>query len=331
MMHTPKVSIFIPNYNYALYLPAAIESVLNQDYEDFELIIADDASSDNSYEVIKSYADRDDRIRFYQHEKNKGMVENWNWCMEQARGEYIKPMLADDNFSQSYALRRMVDELNENSNISLVVSSRLLIDEAGNELGVDGVLGIRDRTYNGEKLIRMCLHADQNLIGEPTAVLFRKIDLKRFFEVSYRQLVDLEMWFYLLGTGNLVYLAEPLCCFRKHSNQQTEVNKKLGVGQKESLQLLAEYGGGIRKKCLFVRIYRMMKPGNEHFVGDAKKMRDELTSMEYNWFFFRYKIMRPFRNARASILKRHHRGLHCDPRRSISASEKCGKADEGIR
>ena len=110
-MSRPSVSVIIPTYNYARYLPEAVDSVLEQDFDDYELIIADDASTDNTAEVCRRYAEQDSRIRSVRHEKNLGMVENWNWCLRQARGKYVKYLLADDKFLEPYALRRMVDAL----------------------------------------------------------------------------------------------------------------------------------------------------------------------------------------------------------------------------
>ena len=76
MTPRPKISVLIPTYNYARFLPAAVESVLAQDFREFELLISDDASTDGSAEVIRSYAERDSRIRFRLHTANLGMVKN---------------------------------------------------------------------------------------------------------------------------------------------------------------------------------------------------------------------------------------------------------------
>ena len=67
----------------------AVDSVLAQDFSDFELILSDDCSGDGSREIIEAYAARDPRIRIQVHEANIGMVQNWNWCLSQARGEYL--------------------------------------------------------------------------------------------------------------------------------------------------------------------------------------------------------------------------------------------------
>ena len=87
-MSSPSISILLPTYNYARFLPEAIESVLAQDWTDYELLISDDRSTDGSAAIIAAYAARDPRIRFQLQPVNLGMVANWNWCLSQARGEY---------------------------------------------------------------------------------------------------------------------------------------------------------------------------------------------------------------------------------------------------
>ena len=95
--------------------------------------------------------------------------------------------------------------------------------------------------YPGRAIITRCLAENTNLIGEPSAVLFRRQDAARGFSPRYRQCVDLEMWFHLLEGGDLVYSPEPLCCFRVHGRQQTAVNRGLQVGEREGVALLREF------------------------------------------------------------------------------------------
>src|SRR4051812_9352416 len=92
----PKVSVCIDSFNYGRYLPEAIESVLGQSFRDFELIIADDCSIDNSAEIAHNCARKDSRIRVVVAAKNRGMVKNRNACLGLAVGEYVKWLHADD-------------------------------------------------------------------------------------------------------------------------------------------------------------------------------------------------------------------------------------------
>ena len=106
-MTPPLVSVLIPTYKYARYLAETIESVLEQDYPNFEVLVSDDCSGDGSAEIILRYAARDPRIRAQIHGSNLGMVENWNWCLREARGEYVKFLFGDDKLASPQALSKL--------------------------------------------------------------------------------------------------------------------------------------------------------------------------------------------------------------------------------
>ena len=114
-----KVSIIIPCYNNAEYVGEAIESALNQTYENTEIVIVNDGSTDNSSEVIKKYADKYKNIMFFDNEKNNGVVYARNMAIEACRGEYILPLDADDIIDETY-VEKAVDVLNNNPDISIV-------------------------------------------------------------------------------------------------------------------------------------------------------------------------------------------------------------------
>jgi glycosyltransferase involved in cell wall biosynthesis len=307
----PKVSILIPTYNYARYLPEAIESVLEQNFDDYELIIVDDCSRDESEAVIRHYAALDNRIRCEFNPVNLGLVGNWNYCLSLARGEYIKFLFGDDKLADRQALQKMVQMLEENPSAVLAVSARNIIDEnsafveSGNHMGANGL-------HPGLEVIVRCLESNANLIGEPSVVLMRKRDISRGFNTQYLQIPDLEMWFHLLEKGNAVYTAEPLCAFRKHSRQQTEVNRVNQVGEREQLILLSDYYVRPwlrnRKRCklLFSQIYCLKK--KKHF-GDASRelqsrMMASLGVGRYAWFWTLHKLGRPFTNLKRFYQKR---------------------------
>ena len=303
-MPAPLVSILVPTYNYARYLPEALESILAQDFCDFEVIVADDASTDNTPELCRAFAQRDERIRFVQHAKNLGMVENWNWCLTQARGTLVKFMLADDCFKQPQALRRMVDAIEQNPGVSLVASARQLLDERSREKGLWNPLGLRSRRMDGRRMSVRCLEQNLNLIGEPSAVLFRREDAARGFDSSFRQLVDLEMWLHLLRRGDLMYLKEPLCCFRQHAGQQTEVNRECGLHLQEMVRLGGYMPGGRARRMHFRWLYQMRKIDPEGYADSIRQVRSGFSPVVYGFSWLEYKICRPFYNLRKSLLKR---------------------------
>src|SRR5581483_9977558 len=126
---TPRLSVLMPTYNYARYLPEAIESVLQQDFQEFEMIIVDDCSWDESEEVIRRYAARDSRIRFRINRPNRGMVANWNYCLSLARGEYVQFLFGDDKLANSRTLTRMVQLLDENPSAVVAPAPPKITDE----------------------------------------------------------------------------------------------------------------------------------------------------------------------------------------------------------
>jgi glycosyltransferase involved in cell wall biosynthesis len=237
----PKVSVCMPTYNFARYLPEAIEPVLKQSYSNFEFIIIDDCSKDNSAEVIKEYAEKDKRIVFSINDYNIGMVNNWNLCLKQARGKYIKFIFGDDLFASSKAIEKMVSVLDSNDDVSLVASSRNFIDEQSNNISM--IVSKYNGTIccPGIEVIQDCLPNQDNKIGEPSAVMFRKEKASRGFNQNYMHYVDLEMWFHILEQGNFAYIDEPLCSFRIHPEQQSRENLDNYKHLDERFLLLADY------------------------------------------------------------------------------------------
>ncbi len=239
-MKAPKVSICIPTYNYARFLPEAINSVLKQNFTDYEILIIDDCSDDNTKEVVSNYAKRDSRVRFKFNLVNVGMINNWNLCLFEARGEYIKPVFGDDLLSSPNALEKMVSLLDSDPNISLVGSARNLIDAESKIIKILSHFK-NDTILQGETLILRCLSEQKNLIGGPSVIMFRKKDAERGFMPHYTHIVDLEMWFHLLEKGNFAYITEPLCSFRIHSGQQTEKNTMRFSALEDNFHLFDEY------------------------------------------------------------------------------------------
>jgi len=239
-MPSPKITVCIPTYNYGRYIAQAIESVLCQSFTDIEILVSDGSSSDSTDEIMRTYAAQDSRVRYIRHETNNGMVENWNFCLREARGEYIKYLFADDYFISSEILGQMASVLDSDDSISLVGSARKFFNS---KLKTSEILTLSDKNIllSGTDVINLCLISQQNKIGEPSAVMFRKKQGLRGFDGRYRQLVDLEMWFHLLELGKYYHFAEPLCAFRIHAEQQSAVSVKENVIVNDFLTLYNDY------------------------------------------------------------------------------------------
>lgn len=130
----PLVSIGLPVYNGQQFLAEAIESILSQTYEDFDLIISDNGSSDLTRQICEYYAANDRRIKYYRHETNRGAAWNFNSCVDKAGGKYFKWVAHDDAHKPQF-LRQCVDVLEADPGVVLCFTDEGGIDAQGCYLG----------------------------------------------------------------------------------------------------------------------------------------------------------------------------------------------------
>ena len=135
-MESPLVSVCIPAYNNADTILETIQSVLTQTYQNLELIVVDDRSTDDTYQVVKTFAKQagDDRLHLYQNEKNLGMAGNWNHCMELCKGDFIKLLCADDLIHETL-LAREVEIMERYPEANLVQTDTRFVDMHGKTTG----------------------------------------------------------------------------------------------------------------------------------------------------------------------------------------------------
>src|SRR5690348_472074 len=126
----PEISVLIPVYNTEKYIGKTIESVLNQTFRDFELIILDDCSTDKTYEICSKYATSDQRVVLHRNARNLGMMANWNQGLVYCNQKYFAKLDADDLWHE-----RMLEEcyaiMEKNPGVGLVFSRYALIDPDG--------------------------------------------------------------------------------------------------------------------------------------------------------------------------------------------------------
>lgn len=129
----PRISLGLPVYNGEPYLAEAVEAVLSQSFEDFELIISDNASTDCTPSICRAYAQQDPRIRYYRNEQNLGAARNFNIVVEQAKGDYFKWVAHDDLMAPTY-LEKCVAVLDQHPEAVIAYSQVEVIDDDGNFL-----------------------------------------------------------------------------------------------------------------------------------------------------------------------------------------------------
>lgn len=235
---TPLVSICLPVFNGQQHLAQAIESVLAQTLEDFELLISDDCSDDGSLEIIQKYAEKDARIRILKNDKRLGLFDNYNYCISEAKGKYLK-FFAQDDLLEPNCLAAMSQVLNVIPSVSMVACERFVIDENSrkhikNEL-CPGL------SLDGEELIFKSLITMHNYIGEPAAVMLRRELHDGGFNSAYHHLGDLEYWLRLSQNGTCYFLDQALCTFRIHDQSQSSFNKRNLLYMLDFLRLARQF------------------------------------------------------------------------------------------
>ena len=130
MTSFPRLTIGLPVYNGENYLAESIEALLGQTYEDFELVISDNASSDGTAEIIRNYCKQDSRIRYIRQPCNVGLNPNHNFVITQARGELFKMASHDDLYARDL-LKRCIDALDEYPRVVLAHCREAMIDDSG--------------------------------------------------------------------------------------------------------------------------------------------------------------------------------------------------------
>ena len=234
----PKVSVCIPVRNGGKFLHVAVNSVFMQTYTNYELIVIDNASSDDTAQWVEHLARTNSKIKFFKNEKNIGLIENFNACLQRATGEYIKFLCADDELMPN-CLEQMVCALEANKSATLVTVDRLIISENNDVLASKNYSKV-EVLVNGKDAINRCLFGT-NYIGEPSATMFRRRVGVDGFDTNFPHLVDLELWFRILEKGDLVSIPQCLCAIRRHELQMTQQNIKSGLLVEDNVRLFDLY------------------------------------------------------------------------------------------
>lgn len=214
-----KVSIIICTYNRSDLLPKAIESILKQSFDDFEIIIIDDASQDNTKEIVERYINRDQRIKYFKNVQNLGIAASRNRGVSLAQGEYIAMLDSDDYWLSPDKLKKQVAVLESDREVGLIGTGIICVDENNNEIKKD-IYETEDKNIRAQILAK-------NQFAQ-SSVLFRK---KAFLEVgaygeNFFVCEDLDLWLAIGRKYKLVNLSEPLVAYLIHSRGISKSRKK---------------------------------------------------------------------------------------------------------
>ena len=225
------VSVCLASYNAGGYLEATVKSVVDQTYENWELIIVDDCSTDKTQEVVSSVAARfgDPRMRVFANPVRLGMVANWNRAVELANGQFIK-VLGQDDILKPDCLAVQVASMDRHPQVTVVTCARQVVGPTGKPILVRRFFP-REGIYDGLETIRRCVLAGVNIVGEPVSVLFRASTLgkRELFEAGMVYCPDVDFWLRLLAQGDLYFIADPKTLFRIHPAAATRKLEKESV------------------------------------------------------------------------------------------------------
>jgi glycosyltransferase involved in cell wall biosynthesis len=232
----PLVSVCIPCYNGEPYISETVQSVIRQTFTNYELIIADDASTDNSVSVIEKFADP--RIKLIRNEQNLGMGGNWNKVVSHSRGKYVK-LLCGDDVLYSECLQRQVAVLENPSNAGavLAICNREVINSQG-KIVLRRKMPFGLEMVKGPQLIRTSIRCGSNIIGEPVAGLFRRsvLDQGVRYHFDNPYCIDLAFWADVLRHGDAYFDRSFLAAFRI---SDSAVSAQIGLRQARAFQSFA--------------------------------------------------------------------------------------------
>jgi len=213
-MPTPAVSVCIPTYNAARHIRQTVQSVLNQTFTDFELVICDDASTDDTLKILSEFSDP--RIRILPSATNTGLAPNWNRSVENCRAPYVK-LLCQDDLIYPTCLEKQLAILSNpaHTDIALVSARRDIIDNTGRIRARGRALWPTGRV-RGPLAIKRIVRSGTNPLGEPAAVMFRAEAFHRAggFRDDHPYMIDVDFWCRLLRDSNMYYCPEILAAFR---------------------------------------------------------------------------------------------------------------------
>lgn len=221
-MNSPLVSVIIPNYNYAHFLDERINSVLNQTYNNIEVIILDDNSSDDSRTVIEKYRHDNKIAHIIYNKTNSGSTfKQWHKGFEYVKGEFIWIAEADD-YADIHLLEKLINTINNDESIQIgfvnsywVFPNRVFINQ-------DYTIKEQMHIYNGVSFVRKHL-LKENYIYNASMAIFRRKALMGINNdyMNFRSCGDKLFWKSLAIQGNVLFVCEPLNYFRIHNSKVT--------------------------------------------------------------------------------------------------------------
>jgi len=259
----PKVSVIIPTYNRATLLPAAVESVLRQSFQDFEIIVVDDASQDGTLDVIRTFTDR--RIHHIRHDAHKGQGVSRNAGIRNAFGEYIA-FLDDDDEWLPEKLEKQVFLLDSSPpKVGMVYTGFREIAASTKEVIAEVIPERRGYLFE-----QMCI---RNWIGTCSTVLLRRSCFENtgLFDEGLASGADYDLWLRVSKEFDIEYILEPLVLYTVHAHRISTNRESLIRGMEAQLKknaaIFSTSTKSYSQRYLFLGVHYC-------YLGDLRKGRE---------------------------------------------------------
>jgi len=223
-MIDPKVTFVVPCYNLAHFLEECVSSILSQSYSDFEVLIMDDCSPDNTPEVAKSFADP--RVIHVRNKTNLRHLANYNKGIKLARGEYIWLISADDRLRRPYILEQYVTLMDKRPEVGYVFCPAIeLADDHETELLAYSFHGAQDSIFEGRKFLNKLLEGNTVVAasGMVRRECYEKVSL---FPLDMPYAGDWYLWCIFALYYDVAYFSEPMVDYRSHNQTMTNLLMK---------------------------------------------------------------------------------------------------------
>lgn len=227
------ISVVLPIYNGEKYMIQSINSIINQTYKNWELIIIDDCSTDRTAIIAKQYASKDSRIKYYKNDKNMKLPKTLNKGFSLAKGDYLT-WTSDDNLYISNAFEKMYRKLKDSKDIEFIYSSCEIIDENGNNLDYMYASSQGSKEIIGSNIVGACFMYTRKVyesIGD--------------YDENYILVEDYDYWLRIFSKFNTTYIEDILYKYRWHNGALTSTEKKEKINsvcEKVILKNISSFG-----------------------------------------------------------------------------------------
>ena len=267
-MPHPKLSVCIPNYNNARYLRASVESAIDLDWDNKEIVVVDDGSSDDSIQILQSFSG----ISLYKSPKNSGQPAATNECISRSSGEYVVILHSDDWLLKNFA-HELIPILERHPDVGLAAGERHETDEGGTPHPI-APLYDRDCIVPAEKQAKVFMFTS----FLPCQVVVRRALLDAVGGVDRRHVVNLDglLWFKCALLADVAYTRTPVCVYRRHAASTTAQVNRTGSHVEQYRNTLAAMFELARGRPYLERYF----PAAEHRAGQLALRFAEQTTLD---------------------------------------------------